>query len=167
MKKLDLSRYAPPGLNLKPGRQVFITGAAASALGSLTFFARYFSARSTLYGYDGAVRVLLPDAVMPDFFPLLGNALYGFLILSLCMLGFIVYHYAYHRQGSRSIYLMRRLPNRFELHRRCLTLPLLAALLSLLFALLLILLCYAIYMLATPRECLTPHQWQRIWSVFS
>ena len=36
-----------------------------------------------------------------------------------------VQNYQSHYRGSRSIYLMRRLPDRWELHRRCLILPLL------------------------------------------
>lgn len=126
---------------------------------------RYFNAHSNLYGYEGTKRVLLTDAVMPDMGTLIGSALVGFLIIALCMLAMIVYHYAYHLQDSKSIYLMRRLPNRWELHRRCLTLPLLAIVICLLVAVILLLIYYGIYTIATPGECLTPHQWQKIWSV--
>jgi amino acid transporter len=102
---------------------------------------------------------------MTDFYAILGGALYGFLILALCMPALILYHYAYHYQGSKNIYLMRRLPNRWELHKRCVTLPLLAALICLLSVLVLLCIYLGIYMTATPRECLTPGQWQKIWSV--
>jgi uncharacterized membrane protein YqhA len=89
----------------------------------------------------------------------------GFLILALCMLALIVYHYAYHYQGSKSIYLMKRLPNRWEMHRRCITLPLLAALICLIAAIAFLLIYFGIYMVFTPKECLTLGQWQKIWSV--
>lgn len=165
MKKPDLARWAPPGLNLKPEKQFFVIGILCAVLYSFVFFIRYTGALSNLYGYEFGRRVLLPGAVMPDLYVLLENCWAGFAVLAACMLALIVYHYAYHRQGSKSIYLMRRLPNRWELHRRCLTLPLAAVLVCLLTALSLLLLFYGIYAAFTPKECLTPHQWQKLWSV--
>ena len=69
---------------------------------------------------------------------------------------YLVFHYLYHYQGSRSIYLMRRLPDRWELLRRCIALPLCGALAALLTGLLITLLWAGIYLLATPRELLSP-----------
>ena len=82
---------------------------------------------------------------------------------SLCLVLLAAYHYAYHRQGSKSIYLMRRLPSKLELHRRCLTLPIAGILIALLTAFLLLLIYYAVYMNVTPAECLMPGQWQKLW----
>lgn len=69
--------------------------------------------------------VLRPGAVMEDFAQLLDWMLLGFAVTAVCMAALAVWHYASHFQGSRSIYTMRRLPQRWELARRCLTLPLL------------------------------------------
>ena len=102
---------------------------------------------------------------MPDFVTLLGHYLIGFLLVALCMLAIVAYHYLYHRQGSKSIYTMRRLPDGMVLHRRCWTLPVLMALASLLAAFVLLMIYYAIYMFVTPDACLTPGQWQKLWSV--
>jgi hypothetical protein len=165
MMRFDLSRHAPPGFVLRPERRFFLAGMACAVLYSLGFLGRFFDARTNLYRYEGTKRVLLPGTLMPDFYVLLDNALIGFVVLALCMLVFILWHYLYHRQNSKSIYLMRRLPKRWELHRRCLTLPLAAVLLCLLAAGLLLLVYYWIYMAATPDVCLTPQQWQKLWSV--
>jgi hypothetical protein len=158
-----LARFAPPGLELKQEFQFFVIGTICAALYSLSFLIRFTDALSQLYWRNGLERTLIPDAVMPDFRELLGSSLAGFLVIGLCMIPFALYHYAYHRQGSKSIYLMRRLPDRWELHRRCLTLPALGAVICLILALLLLLLYFAIYLLATPDACLTPDQWQKLW----
>ena len=62
-----------------------------------------------------------------------------------------------------SIYLMRRLPDRWELHRRCLVFPFAGLVLCVAAAFLTVVLCYACYMIATPEICLTPGQWQKYW----
>lgn len=168
MKKPEWSRWAPPGLDLHMEGTVFIWGMALSALFSLSCPARCWREADQLYetGVDG-VRTLIPGAVMPDFVQVLGPALVGFLLLALCMAAMIPIHYSYHYRGSRSIYLMRRLPSRWEVHRRCWTLPVLAILCCAVAAFLLLLLYFAIYMHTTPERSLTPHQWEKIWSVIS
>jgi len=163
--KLDLSHHAPLGINLQREQRFFTTGIICSIFYSLIFLPRYQQAHSMLYHWKGDKCVLIPGAIIEDFGVLLENALVGFLILALCMLALIVYHYAYHYQGSKSIYLMKRLPNRWEMHRRCITLPLLAALICLIAAIAFLLIYFGIYMVFTPKECLTLGQWQKIWSV--
>ncbi|MGN1002239.1 MAG: hypothetical protein ACI4PC_05660 [Oscillospiraceae bacterium] len=165
MKKPDLERLAPPGMSLKQEKGFFWGGLAGAWLCSLSFLARYLDARGELYFYVGTQRRLDPNAVMPDFAVLFDGSLLGFALVAACMLFFIVFHYAYYRQGSKSVYLMRRLPQRWEMHKRSLTLPLLAVCLYALAALLVLLAYLAVYLLFTPDECLTPHQWQKIWSV--
>lgn len=163
--KLDLSRYAPPGHSLRTERNVLLYGLVFSAVISLNFFLRFSDALGWLYRGNGSSRTLVPGAVMPDFVVLLDRSLIGFFVLAACMAAFAIDHYLYHRRESKSIYLMRRLPDRWELYRRCLTLPLLAAAACLLAALLVLLLYLAIYLTVTPDVCLTPGQWRKIWSV--
>lgn len=69
-----------------------------------------------------------------------------------------VYNYAKLWQGAKSIYLMGRLPDRWELHRRCLTLPLGWLLSAVLLPALTLLVYYGIYYLITPAACLRPNQ---------
>ena len=163
MGKLKLGRYAPLGMSLKTELGLFVGGMAYSIIFSLFFLIRYMDARSDLYEWHLGIAYRIPGAVMPDFVTLLDDKLHGFGLLALCMVGFAAYHYLYHYQGSKSTYLMRRLPNKMEWHRRCLTLPVAAILLCALTAFLLLLIFFAVYMFCTPQECLTPGQWQKLW----
>ena len=104
-------------------------------------------------------------AIMIDFVEILGEGLLGFLIVSALMIAAAVMHYVYHFYESKSIYTMRRLPSRWELHRRCLTLPAVGLVISAITAMIFLVVFYAIYMNMTPDVCLTPGQWQKIWSV--
>jgi len=157
--KIDLSRSAPPGYDTKWEVSFWCTGMVLAGIYSMGFFIRlmnelqYLKNRLEFGRHD----------FMPDCAEIIGNALFGFVILAVCMSFFAVMHYVYHWQGSKSIYVMRRLPSRFELHRRCLALPLLGAALSLIAAFLLLCLYYGIYMLATPDEFITPGQWYTLW----
>jgi len=130
-----------------------------------SFLNRYTDALGDLYDRIDDKHVLIPGAVMPDFVDVLGQSLLGFLIVCTLMIAAAVMHYAYHFHESKSIYTMRRLPRRWELHRRCLTLPAAGILLSTLAAFALLLLFYAAYMTLTPDICLTNGQWTKIWSV--
>lgn len=169
IRKADFTRFAPPGADLRPQWRVFFLGTGLSFLYSLGFIFRCFDAWNELYVYQASTdsRVLRAGAFMPDFFQLLDGAMLGFGLLALIMLGFCMVYYAYHRQESRSIYLMRRLPNRWELHRRCLSLPLLGAAASILAAALLVVVYYGIYRLVTPAQCFRPGQWEMIWRMLS
>lgn len=165
MKRLDLKRLVPPGLDARQELRWMLAGWALSFMYSLGCVIHMVQERDELYRVADGGRVLRSDAVMPDFAGLLGSHLHGFLLVAVCMLAVVAYHYLYHRQGSKSIYTMRRLPDGMELHRRCWTLPVLMALASLLAAFALLMIYYAIYMFVTPDACLTTGQWQKLWSV--
>lgn len=166
MKKFDIARYAPPGISLAPMEQTFMWGGIAALVWSFGFFIRLMEARSDLFRHMRNQLILKDGALMPDYAELLGHALTGFAVLALVMAAFAVYNYAYHRQGSKSIYLMRRLPNGWELHRRCLAIPAVTVLICLLAAFILLCLYYLIYLLVTPDVCLVPGQWQKLWRVW-
>ena len=158
MKKRDIGFWAPPGLNPLPGVKIFALGMIFSGLYSLGFVFRFFRAQKNLLQFPNE-----PFVYMPDFYTFLGKYWLGFGVLCLFLLGIIVYNYAYHRQGSKSIYLMRRLPSRMELHRRCLALPLFGIFICLICVILLLFVFYWIYMQKTPAEVLAPDQWQKLW----
>ena len=161
-----LERWSPPGLSTLGELKCIASGLVCSAVYSLTFLYTWANERRGLYNFKSGTPVLRADAVMPDFADLLHTCLYGFFLVALCMAALGLWHYAYHRQGgSNSAYLMRRLPDRWEFHRRCLALPVLALLASLLLAFLFLCLYYWVYRTFTPNVCLTPDQWQKIWSV--
>lgn len=158
-----LSRYAPLGMNMSPQKNTLIWGGLAALCWSFYYFVKLHNAWKSLYRVRYGVYELREGAVMQDFVEILGPAFLGFAVLALAMLAFAVYHYAYHSQGSKSIYLMRRLPNRWELHRRCLTIPLVSVILCGLLVFILLCIYYWAYILVTPEVCLTPGQWQKIW----
>ena len=105
-----------------------------------------------------------PDVQMPPFSLLLGPSLYGFWVSALAMVPLAGYFWALHTRLSHSVYLMRRLPNRWELARRCLTLPVLAALFFLGLSLALWLLDFSIYWNVTPDRFLPSSLWEALWS---
>lgn len=157
-----LRKYSPPGISLKAEKNFFIVGFIISFFYSFEFFAEFISERNQLFYYVGKNRVLNTQAVMPSFRSVLGNSLTGFIILGICMLGFIIYHYLYYRQGSMSIYLMKRLPKKSEMHLRAITLPVIAFLICLITALIVMLIYLAVYFIFTPKPCLAEGQWRFI-----
>jgi len=165
--KINMERLVPAGIDYKRELNWFRGGLIAGFVYSLGFFIRFLNEYDSLFRIlVGNKRVLNENAVMPDYVEVLGDGLLLFLILALGMIAVMAYHYIYHFQGSKSIYLMRRLPDRWELWRRCLALPVMAALLFLLAAAVSMVVYYGFYMLATPKACLSPGQWHKIWNVY-
>lgn len=153
--KFDLDRYAPMGFPLLQELKIFAWFFGISVLYSFGFLFRYLDAREKLFEFTLAgKKVLIAGAIMPEMSDLIGNAFHGFFLIPLLAIAEILYHYLFHKQGSKSIYLMKRLPNPWEFPKRCLTFPLLAILLSIIAALILYLLYYCIYICFTPKACL-------------
>ena len=165
-KRLDLDRFAPVGYDWRQELKYFAGGLIGAFLYSLPFLYHLSNARSLLYRTSALTgqRVLREGMVMPDFAELIGKSLLAFPLVALMMVIFGVLHYAYHRRGSRSDYTMCRLPDRREMHRRCLIIPVCTVLICLIAGFAMLLVYYEIYMLATPPECLTPGQWEKLWT---
>lgn len=164
--KSKLEQYVPLGIEHRQQMRWIGIGVALSFLYSLGFLFRLSQEYHALFRVIGRKKVLIQGASMPDFVDILGNSLIGFLIVALCMLALLAYYYFYHYQGSKSIYLMKRLPRRWELMKRCVTLPVLSAVAVLLLSAMLLLLYFGIYFLVTPEPCLAPNQWYEFWSVY-
>lgn len=163
MKRLNMERLAPAGLNVPAECRAFGLGLVISILYSLIFLFRYAQAREALFEWTLRGKALKEGAMMVNFGDLMDGLLLGFIVLALSMAGVAVYHYIYHYQGSRSIYVMRRLRSRRELLRRCLAMPVMGAVSSGLIAFVLVLLYFGVYMLFTPKACLQPGQWSQLW----
>ena len=155
-------KHFPPGMDMEAEKLFFGLGMSGAFFYSWTFIWRYMQARAELYLYSEGKYILLEQRVMAKFSDLLGNALLGFLLVAIGLLGFVIFHYAYFWQGSKSIYLMKRLPDKMEIHRQALTFPILALLVCMVTSFLLLVLYYGIYMIATPRQCIPSNQWM-IW----
>ena len=159
-RKIDMEKfekYTPPGIDFAKQLKMCLIGLGAAFGWSWSYLAKYLTARSNLYETTLRGRVLREDAVMPGFYQLLHDGLDsfdGFLMFYIVMLGMLVYHYFYYYQGSKSIYLMRRLPDRWEMHRRSITLPFAAIIVGVITQLALWCLYYGIYLVCTPPQCL-------------
>ena len=155
MKKHNTFRLAPPGVNLNHERTIFgLGGLAAILYAAAVWFGHYGDARDELYQQLGRQKILIPGAQIAPFRDLLGTALAGFAVAVIMMLGMVVWNYQSYRQGSMSIYLMRRLPDKNLIHRQCWTYPVLGMALYVLTALVLLGIFYLVYRFATPAECL-------------
>lgn len=158
--KPDLSRFYPLGWPWQ--REAQYTGVALGFAALYAFFRFAFpmqEAINQLYHFNGRERVLVPGAVVPPFPALYQGAAAGFVLVAFCLILLPVFHHRWHYWGSRSIYLMRRLPRRRELARRCLTGPALGLVCTALCALVMFLLCFLWYWLSTPAGHLPEDVW--------
>lgn len=161
-----LTRHTPPGIEWQQEMSAFLLGQTLSLLFSLGFFANYLEARSNLFEYAAGKRYLIEGAQIADFHGMTRIWFLGFGMMVFYLLGLILHHYLYYRRGTMSIYLMKRLPNRRERHRRALMVPCLSILATAATALTLRFLYFAVYLLATPKVCLPDEVWQQLWRIF-
>ena len=160
------SRCTPPGVDAAKECKHLILWLSLAAGLSLGTVIRYLNARADLFETVAGVRMLREGAVIADFHLLTGISFQGFVLLIPAILGLAVFHYAYYRRESMSIYLMKRLPDPAERHRRALTLPLLAIAATVLLAAWMRVIYFALYLLATPKICLPDEVWQQLWRLF-
>ena len=134
-------------------------GAALYAL--LAFLLRLARAVEQLYARDmfGGRLELIPGSTVPPFPQLFGGGLFWFWVAGLCLVLLPLLLCLWHWRGSRSIYLMRRLPRRGELPRRCLAGPALLLVLTLLAAAAAVGLCALCYRSLTPAGHLPADAW--------
>ncbi len=154
-----LADFAPVGRNLKKDGQTFAVALGVSGFVSLGYYASLIEALDAVQrGYRD---------VMTPFVEVLGHWLGLFPVVAILCLTHSILYYRMHHGSSQSIYLMRRLPDRFSLHRRCLTLPVVTALLSLLLAGGLLWIDYALYCHFTPQDAFVPGQWALLWDTWT
>ena len=89
------------------------------------------------------VRVIYEPAprfteMMRGAFPLLPVVFAGMIFM-------IIINYRSYRKPSKSVYVMKRLSNRWEMHRRCLLVPVAEFLLHLIVCAVICIICYSIY----------------------
>ena len=159
--KNDLLRFLPPAISPKKELREAAVILLAAFLFSLSFWIQYCGELNFLY----AGGVLMPDTYMPAFAYLMEGKLLLFFLGAAYMLCKGIYYYMTFYHGSKSIYLMRRLPERHAVLRRCLIFPIAMTAAFLLCAAIVFLLDFGLYMLITPKRCLYPDQWQMIWEV--
>lgn len=142
--KINWEKHVPPGFDWEMEKWLFTAVYVISCLWSLLFFVRFTEA-ATFAGERNSI---------PYFYEVLGKSFFCFPIAIAFMLISIAMNYAHYHSGSKSIYLMRRLPDPWERHRRCITVPLWSAAISILTACALFFIYYGVYM-----SWITKHGW--------
>lgn len=161
--KKFIERALPPGTPSRGILTFFLSGVLACQFYNMVvFWGRFFDKYWDLFIREDNV-TLLSGELMTDFHLLHGGALRVHFIYAVISLALSIYLYSLYHQGSKSIYLMKRLPNSFERHRRALTLPIVLCALFIALATVSLLVNFGLYMLITPDECIKPLQWQKLW----
>lgn len=160
-----LLRYLPPGAELSQEIYGFLGMLGIIFLGNISFLGRYGEALGSLYTYQGHSRILIRGAKIAGFDSLMSHSLGGLRILVIYCILISIVHYMSFSRGSKSIYLMKRLPQRGEMTKRCVLLPLMEIAAGIVFCLLLLLLNLGIYYLITPKICLPSEFQLSIWRV--
>lgn len=111
---------------------------------------------------DATQRIFPPGRMMHDFVTLLHGVwpLFWVPLVTAVILGVVNRHGF--SQGSKAVYLMRRLPDRWEYPRRCFALPLLTLLLGMALTVLVLLACWGLYTHFTPEYAIPPNQWEKL-----
>ena len=150
-----LTKISPPGKDLKRDLLSYRIGLLISFFYSWFFLIEYRMSWFELHTYGKNGELVLRDgAKMPPFSRMISGYLNAFYVLAICMVVAIGYNYWYHRKNSKSVYLMKRLPNKWEYHKRCIILPLMGMALAFVMAGLMSLVYYGIYIYSTPAQCL-------------
>lgn len=156
-KRFDPARWIPVGYDWESLKTALVWGHVLSGLGTMMVLVRYADDRSNLYAIPpgGTEKVLIPGRTVAPYGTYWVD---GPLFLFWCVMAFlavqVVQFYLGHYRESMSIYTMRRLPDRWELHRRCWTVPVLAAVSLWVMTAALAGVYYMIYLGLTPQGCL-------------
>ncbi len=121
-------KLAPVGLNARTELSAILAGLGLAVFWSLAAPARIVQDVNDLTTTRWPAGAEIP---VTPYRELLGTALDGFFLVALVLISLALGHYLYHRRGARTDYLMRRLPQFWEYHLRCLALPVLGIVLAL------------------------------------
>lgn len=160
-----IARWIPVGADPRWAKRAILLGLVAGLVVNCDYLFRYLSAREALYTVRGGVRELT-DRIIEPFQVLLGRGLYGCLMAAFSMVVLGWYYWQMHHRESKSVYLMRRLPNPYEYPRRCFSLPMFGVILFLVEGFLLWQIDFLIYWFGTPSTNLPPVSWTALWSIW-
>ncbi len=156
MRRLDWEALAPLGQDgRRTARRIGLCLGLSTLWGLCQFLASFLDARQTVL-WAARLGERFP---MPSFAALLSRTMLGFEILAVFLPLAAAGNYLSHYLETRSIYLMRRLPDRRDLWRRCLALPAAGLLGGVVLALALLGLFLAVYRLCTPWELTAGGAW--------
>ncbi len=149
---------APPGTDLAKIRAWYfvLLGACACAM-FIQFISTWNVAHNNLYEWTASGRVMRAGAMLPSFLVLIWNTHRWFLAVVAYLVFELIENYVCYYRGSKSIYVMKRLPSRMEIHKRAWSLPVIGLIGVGIMIALTMLLCLLIYLLCSPARCLPEH----------
>ncbi len=146
--KNKLQEYLPIGMDTRKMIKKVLVIYIVPIIYSMQYIIAFCNARIDQIKISKRMGGVVP---MEEFPQLVGNSFFVFPFAIIGMLAIIWPMYAYHFQGSKSIYIMKRIPDPKELRRRILTIPLVSAIGCLITGILLWGLYYGIYIIFSPN----------------
>lgn len=159
-------QFLPPGWSTEKEINTACLSLLMVILCGIISLVTFTYAQMSITSNGFGTRIFKPGVMLLPFDEMMRGRFLPFWIhTALCVvLGFRHYHSFY--EDSMSIYVMKRLRDPFELHVRCVTLPLLLFFAGLLLALLLIYLLWLLYNCAIPETWRPTEDTLRIWQLF-
>ena len=149
-----LKKLLPPGSNVKTAKTVGILTLTLFILSSFVYLYNFLDAYEHLFYYAGESKFVHQGAKMPLFGELFRGRFF-IIYLALCFaIAMSIANFKSFTVFSKSIYVMKRVPDKYELLRRCIGGPLLFLVCVLLIFLLFTVFYYLLYMHVPPRECI-------------
>lgn len=163
--KFDIGKYFPAGYEYKAELWTLGGWLIGSVIYSFSFFLNYYRAYMKLFFYDRInEEFILKEGVFMERFSLLSDGIFRGFYLGVLLLGILaICHYTYYYQGSKSIYLMKRLPDRKMLLKSCICVPVVLGIFSVVLMTVLSLFYFGFYTWVTPEECIRYEQ--QIWDI--
>ena len=167
-RKRTLADLVPPGAKFKRDLGLLALWFALFVLlGSfLIFVIRYENARSRLYEDVLGRRLLRSGAQIDPLAEILSGTFRLAVVYGILTFVNIAGNYMTFYRESKSSYLMRRIPDRWELPRRCAAVPLIGLAAGMILTAVLICLCNLIYFKATPPQCIPVGEHFLFWRAF-
>ncbi|MBE5950473.1 MAG: hypothetical protein E7260_02640 [Lachnospiraceae bacterium] len=153
-----VERLSPPGQDVNSLRIIYPISLALSQVALFfDFINRWTEAESIIEVYRIG-ETLCTTGVLPGYLYLITHAFRwpGYLVL--LFLCFVIGNYTCYYQESKSIYTMKRIPDRFEIHKRAWAVPFLFVLGLLAVSVVTALLCMFIYLTCSRQICI-PQEW--------
>lgn len=168
MKKFDISRYFPPGCNIKGNIAAVAAAAAVMVFVELGIFINSFEAAKIngLAWNTSYTKITDSSIKMADFNLLLKGKAVSFWIFALLCIFWSISLYQHFKRKSNSIYIMKRLRSPAELYRRVIAAPAAMILLGLVLSIIVILIMRLIYIKGVPKECMPQLTPIRFWRAF-
>ncbi len=155
-----LDTYFPPGYDGETEIKRLLATYLAAIIYSFRFFVSYYEAYNDLFYYEWnqleetAKKVLRPGAVIAPFGEIAGSSFLMFAGLAIVLMVTGIQHYHYYTKGSNSLYLVRRLPDRWYVFKTCFGGIVLEVIAALVVIGILLSLYYCVYLFVTPDVCL-------------